>query len=137
LNDQLIKCDGVESTGWIQNGGLFLAHSAQRLSEYRRLYAFSKYYDIESHMLDKSGLFDLLGGLIEGEESNLLGGLYSPGDGNVDPSLYCNALKKAAGIECNVIENAEVIDINVQSIDSLIQDKKIRGQSLILQIYNS
>jgi sarcosine dehydrogenase len=136
LNDQLIKCDGVESTGWIQNGGLFLAHSVQRLSEYRRLHAFSKYYDIESHMLDKSGLFDLLGGLIEGEESNLLGALYSPGDGNVDPSLYCNALKKAAGIECNVIENAEVIDINVQSIDSFIQDKKIRGQSLILQIYN-
>jgi len=132
LNDHLITYDGIDSTGWINNGGLFLAHSSERLSEYRRLHGISKYYGIEAYMLDKSGVSDLLGPLIEGEESNLVGGLYSPGDGNVDPTIYCNALIKAAGNQCKVIENVEVIRINVKSINNVCQHKKITGNLMLL-----
>uniref|UniRef100_A0A3B4G184 Sarcosine dehydrogenase, mitochondrial n=1 Tax=Pundamilia nyererei TaxID=303518 RepID=A0A3B4G184_9CICH len=46
-------------TGWIQNGGLFIASNKQRLDEYKRLMSLGKVYGIESHVLSPAETKDL------------------------------------------------------------------------------
>ncbi|KAJ8286596.1 hypothetical protein GJAV_G00040960 [Gymnothorax javanicus] len=46
-------------TGWIQNGGLFIASSKQRLDEYKRLMSLGKVYGIESHVLSPAETKDV------------------------------------------------------------------------------
>ncbi|XP_054157936.1 sarcosine dehydrogenase, mitochondrial-like [Oppia nitens] len=110
VSKKLLTHPGVETTGFINNGGLFLAHSDQRMQEYQRLHGIAKYYGIESYLLDKRQTIDLLSPLIDEKNSDLAGGLYSPNDGYVDPYMYCSALTKAANI--NIFTKCPVIGIN-------------------------
>lgn len=79
--------------GWIMNGGLFIAHNEERMNEYRRLSTIGVSFGIESHIVDPAEVHKLFP-LINPEV--IVGGLYSPGDGVVDPALLCTALMKAA-----------------------------------------
>lgn len=72
------------NSGWIQNGGLFISHSAQRTNEYRRLQTLGKCFGIESHILspdETQKVFPLL------DPNAFTNSLYSPGDGVVDPAM--------------------------------------------------
>ncbi|CAG2117158.1 unnamed protein product, partial [Medioppia subpectinata] len=106
----LLSRRGVEATGWINNGGLFLAHNSQRMQEYQRLHGLSKYYGIESHILDRKQTIALLDPLIDEKTSDLTGGLYSPNDGFVDPHMYCSALIKGGNVQ--VFSKCRLIGIN-------------------------
>ncbi|XP_065339541.1 sarcosine dehydrogenase, mitochondrial [Cloeon dipterum] len=98
--------------GWINNGGLFIAHSKERLDEYRRLATAGRFFGIESQLLspaETSRLFPLI------DEKALYGALYSPGDGTVDPTGMCAALTKAASRSGGrVIEGCSVSGIQVE-----------------------
>jgi sarcosine dehydrogenase len=65
----------------------------ERMNEYRRLSTIGVSFGIESHIVDPAEVHKLFP-LINPEV--IVGGLYSPGDGVVDPALLCTALVKAA-----------------------------------------
>lgn len=80
-------------TGWIQNGGLFIASNRQRLDEYKRLMSLGKAYGVESHVLspaETKALYPLM------NVDDLYGTLYVPHDGTMDPAGTCTTLSRAA-----------------------------------------
>uniref|UniRef100_S4RTK8 Sarcosine dehydrogenase n=1 Tax=Petromyzon marinus TaxID=7757 RepID=S4RTK8_PETMA len=102
-------------TGWIQNGGLFIASNRQRLDEYKRLMSLGKAYGIESHVLspaDTKVLYPLM------NVDDLYGTLYVPGDGTMDPAGTCSTLARAATARgAQVIENCAVTGVRVEEDD--------------------
>ncbi|EEC12283.1 sarcosine dehydrogenase, putative [Ixodes scapularis] len=79
--------------GFINNGGLFIANSKERLDEYKRLMTIGKAFGIESHVLspeETKKLYPLM------NVEDLYGTLYSPGDGTVDPAGFCTSLVRAS-----------------------------------------
>ncbi|EDV36974.1 uncharacterized protein Dana_GF13226 [Drosophila ananassae] len=108
--------------GWIQNGGIFIAHNETRLDEYRRLATVGSALGIENQVLspeETQKLFPLL------DPSAFVGALYSPGDGVMDPAMLCSALKKAAtNLGAQVIENCGVEDLIVEQT---ARGKKVTG----------
>lgn len=107
--------------GWIQNGGIFIAHNETRLDEYRRLATVGSALGIENQVLspeDTQKLFPLL------DPSAFVGALYSPGDGVMDPAMLCAALKKAAtNLGAQVIENC--------GVDDLLLEQTARGKKVV------
>ncbi|XP_068925341.1 sarcosine dehydrogenase, mitochondrial [Petaurus breviceps papuanus] len=103
------------NTGWIQNGGLFIASNSQRLDEYKRLMSLGKAYGIESHVLtpaETKALYPLM------NVEDLYGTLYVPQDGTMDPAGICTALTRAATARgAKVIENCPVTGIQVRTDD--------------------
>ncbi|XP_076875195.1 sarcosine dehydrogenase, mitochondrial [Brachyhypopomus gauderio] len=100
-------------TGWIQNGGLFIASNKQRLDEYKRLMSLGKVYGIESYVLspaETKELYPLM------NVQDLYGTLYVPKDGTMDPAGTCATLSRAAtGRGATVIENCPVTGIQVRA----------------------
>ncbi|XP_028457562.1 sarcosine dehydrogenase, mitochondrial isoform X1 [Perca flavescens] len=102
-------------TGWIQNGGLFIASNKQRLDEYKRLMSLGKVYGIESHVLSPAETKDLYPLM---NVDDLYGTLYVPKDGTMDPAGTCTTLTRAATARgATVIENCPVTGIRVQTDD--------------------
>ncbi|XP_064420418.1 sarcosine dehydrogenase, mitochondrial [Latimeria chalumnae] len=102
-------------TGWIQNGGLFIASNEQRLNEYKRLMSLGKVYGIESYVLSPAETKDLYP-LMNVED--LYGTLYVPKDGTMDPAGTCSTLARAATARgAKVIENCPVTGIRVKEDD--------------------
>ncbi|XP_032905303.1 sarcosine dehydrogenase, mitochondrial [Amblyraja radiata] len=102
-------------TGWIENGGLFIASNKQRLDEYKRLMSLGKAYGIESHVLSPSETKDLYPLM---NVSDLYGTLYVPTDGTMDPAGTCSTLARAATTRgATVIENCPVTGIQVKVDD--------------------
>uniref|UniRef100_A0A8C5H654 Sarcosine dehydrogenase, mitochondrial n=1 Tax=Gouania willdenowi TaxID=441366 RepID=A0A8C5H654_GOUWI len=102
-------------TGWIQNGGLFIASNKQRLDEYKRLMSLGKVYGIESHVLSPAETKDLYPLM---NVNDLYGTLYVPKDGTMDPAGTCTTLSRAASARgATVIENCPVTGIQVRADD--------------------
>ncbi|GAA6231923.1 sarcosine dehydrogenase, mitochondrial [Lates japonicus] len=102
-------------TGWIQNGGLFIASNKQRLDEYKRLMSLGKVYGIESHVLSPAETKDLYPLM---NVDDLYGTLYVPKDGTMDPAGTCTTLSRAASARgAMVIENCPVTGIKVRTDD--------------------
>ncbi|XP_077593786.1 sarcosine dehydrogenase, mitochondrial [Stigmatopora nigra] len=102
-------------TGWIQNGGLFIASNKQRLDEYKRLMSLGKVYGIESYVLSPAETKDLYPLM---NVDDLYGTLYVPKDGTMDPAGTCTTLSRAASARgAMVIENCPVTGIKVQEDD--------------------
>uniref|UniRef100_A0A1I8H6P6 Sarcosine dehydrogenase, mitochondrial n=2 Tax=Macrostomum lignano TaxID=282301 RepID=A0A1I8H6P6_9PLAT len=81
------------STGYIQNGGLFIANNEKRLLEYKQMQTLGKWFGIESSILspaETKQLYPLM------NVSDMAGALYSPTDGTIDPAGYCSALSRAS-----------------------------------------
>uniref|UniRef100_UPI0037E963FE sarcosine dehydrogenase, mitochondrial n=1 Tax=Semicossyphus pulcher TaxID=241346 RepID=UPI0037E963FE len=102
-------------TGWIQNGGLFIASNKQRLDEYKRLMSLGKVYGIESYVLSPAETKDLYPLM---NVDDLYGTLYVPKDGTMDPAGTCTTLTRAASARgATVIENCPVTGIQVRTDD--------------------
>lgn len=97
--------------GWINNGGLFIANSKERLDEYKRLMTVGKAFGIDSFVLspnETKQLYPLM------NIDDLYGTLYSPGDGTVDPAGFCTSLTRAATrAGAQVIEKCPVTGIEL------------------------
>ena len=109
--------DLEERTGqasWSENGGLFVACTAERMAEYERLGETGRYFGIESSVLspaETKALHPLLA------VDDVYGSLYSPTDGTIDPSGVVTQYSKAAralgarvfeGVSLESLETAEV-----------------------------
>ncbi|KAL6073063.1 Sarcosine dehydrogenase [Balamuthia mandrillaris] len=81
------------STGWVNNGGLFIASNKERLDEYKRMHTLGKHFGIESHILGPSDI-KKVHPLCATED--VYGALYSPGDGTIEPAGITEAYVKAA-----------------------------------------
>ncbi|XP_067931861.1 sarcosine dehydrogenase, mitochondrial-like isoform X2 [Watersipora subatra] len=92
LLDTLEEETGVHS-GFHMNGGVFTAMSKERLAEYKRLKTFGEYMGVESHILSPEDLKQLYPIL---NTDDLVGAIFSPTDGHIDPAGYCTALSRAA-----------------------------------------
>uniref|UniRef100_A0A6I8NGA3 Sarcosine dehydrogenase, mitochondrial n=1 Tax=Ornithorhynchus anatinus TaxID=9258 RepID=A0A6I8NGA3_ORNAN len=102
-------------TGWIQNGGLFIASNRQRLDEYKRLMSLGKAYGVESYVLSPAETKDLYPLM---NVDDLYGTLYVPKDGTMDPAGTCTTLTRAATARgAQVIENCPVTGIRVHTDD--------------------
>uniref|UniRef100_A0A4W5MLA7 Sarcosine dehydrogenase n=1 Tax=Hucho hucho TaxID=62062 RepID=A0A4W5MLA7_9TELE len=114
ISHDLEQETGLE-TGWIQNGGLFIASNKQRLDEYKRLMSLGKVYGIESHVLSPAETKDLYPLM---NVDDLYGTLYVPKDGTMDPAGTCTTLSRAATARgATVIENCPVTGIQVSTDD--------------------
>ncbi|XP_076284985.1 E3 ubiquitin-protein ligase HERC2 isoform X2 [Lasioglossum baleicum] len=109
--------------GWINNGGLLIAHTIERLDELKRLVSGSKILDLGARIIspkEAKDLFPLL------DEKSFRAAVYSPTDGVVDPSMLINALVKSARNNgCQVIEDCPVTKILTDDIGP--NKKKVRG----------
>ncbi|XP_040078946.1 sarcosine dehydrogenase, mitochondrial [Ixodes scapularis] len=101
--------------GFINNGGLFIANSKERLDEYKRLMTIGKAFGIESHVLspeETKKLYPLM------NVEDLYGTLYSPGDGTVDPAGFCTSLVRASTAKgAKVIEKCSVLGVETRVDD--------------------
>ncbi|XP_065183725.1 sarcosine dehydrogenase, mitochondrial-like [Sycon ciliatum] len=98
--------------GWIQNGGLFVANTKERLDEYKRLMTLGKCFGIESSVLSPAETKDLYPLM---NVSDVYGTLYSPGDGIVEPSGITAAYGRAAIHHgAKIVENCAVTGIETK-----------------------
>ncbi|KAM9176625.1 sarcosine dehydrogenase, mitochondrial [Mergus octosetaceus] len=102
-------------TGWVQNGGLFIASNKQRLDEYKRLMSLGKVYGVESYVLSPAQTKELYPLM---NVTDLYGTLYVPKDGTMDPAGTCSTLARAAAARgATIIENCPVTGIQVRADD--------------------
>ncbi|KFQ59801.1 hypothetical protein N334_04309, partial [Pelecanus crispus] len=102
-------------TGWVENGGLFIASNKQRLDEYKRLMSLGKVYGVESYVLTPAQTKDLYPLM---NIDDLYGTLYVPKDGTMDPAGTCSTLARAATARgATIIENCPVTGIQVRDDD--------------------
>ncbi|XP_058806146.1 sarcosine dehydrogenase, mitochondrial [Phymastichus coffea] len=112
-----------ENAGWINNGGLFIAHSENRMQEYRRLVDMGKVFGLDARLLtarEAKEIFPLL------DEKALVGGIYSPRDGTMDPAMMVAALTKCAKSRgAQVFEDCSVTGILTD--DKTFGSKQVTG----------
>ena len=82
-----------QSTGWTRTGSLSIATNADRLTHIRRQASLAKLFGIETHELspaEAAALWQMM------RSDDIVGAIYSPNDGRVNPSDLSAALIKAA-----------------------------------------
>ena len=96
-------------TGWVENGSLTLATTADRMVQLRRTGAMAAHFGVDVQEIGPSeaaALWPLA------DLSDVLGGVYLPNDGIVDPLLLTRAIAEAARRRGVVIrERAGVDDV--------------------------
>ena len=122
-----------QPTGFTQNGGLFIAHTKQRLDDYKRLMTARNTIihtdDRTSYTLTNAFYCSQIG-CVFGIESEVLspvetrrrwplvdcgtlyGTMHSPIDGTIDPAAYCLAITRAA--QSN---GAQVLSLHLTVVD--------------------
>mmetsp|Transcript_58774 Transcript_58774/g.120227 ORF Transcript_58774/g.120227 Transcript_58774/m.120227 type:complete len:913 (+) Transcript_58774:43-2781(+) len=114
---QSLEAETGETTGWNQNGGLFICSSKERMHEYQRLSVIGQAFGIESHMLtpsDTKQVHPLI------NVDDIFGALYSEGDGTIDPSNWVTALAKGAKMNgAKIFTKTPVADINTTTVNGV------------------
>ncbi len=106
------------STGLKQNGAITVASSKERLQELLRQATAAQIFDVNVEVLDKQKVKDLYPVI---NDQDIIGGVYMPEDGQVDPVGVTNVLAKAAKMEgVQIFEKTPVTKI-------LVKDSKITG----------
>ena len=82
-----------QETGWRQCGSISIATNPDRLVHIRRQASLARAFGIEVHEIDTAELRDLWPVL---NVDDVIGAVYSPSDGRVNPSDVCAALIKGA-----------------------------------------
>lgn len=95
-----------QATGWVQTGSLTLATNPDRLTNIKRQVSLGRAFGLEAHVVDAARAKELWP-LIEVDD--VIGAVWSPADGRVNPSDVALALSKGArarGVQ--VFEDAPV-----------------------------
>ena len=94
-------------------GAVRLAHSQDRMDEFERVVGMSEIADLNLEMIDTDRLKELYPYL---NTSGLLGGLWDPADGHIDPTSVTNAMAMGAKqggatiVRQNPVEKIEQLD---------------------------
>jgi sarcosine dehydrogenase len=103
----------TEIASWTENGGLFIACNEERFAEYKRFAETGKYFGIESQVLSPADVKDIHPLL---NVDDVYGGIYSPGDGTIDPTGIVNAYAKAARrLGAGIHEGVSVASIETET----------------------
>ncbi|MEL0004067.1 MAG: FAD-dependent oxidoreductase, partial [Rhodospirillales bacterium] len=98
-----------QATGFKQNGSLGIADNPARWEEHRRAYSFSHAMGVEAHLLDPGEAGRLWPFL---ETKDLIGALWYPTDGQVNPLDFAQALAKGARqLGVKIIEGVKVTSV--------------------------
>ncbi|ENN80978.1 hypothetical protein YQE_02609, partial [Dendroctonus ponderosae] len=77
--------------GFINNGGIFIARTLDRMEEFKRLHTLGHYFNVHSQLITPKEAAKLSPIL---DPNAFYGAVYSPTDGHADPTSYCSALIK-------------------------------------------
>jgi len=117
LYKELEKKTGL-STGLKQNGAITVASTPERLQELLRQATAAQLFDVNVEAVTRERIKELYPVI---NDSDILGGVYMPEDGQADPVGVTNVLAKAARMEgAQIFEKTPVQKI-------LVKDKKIIG----------
>ena len=86
-----LEIETEQNTGWLQTGSISIATNRDRLTHIRRQAALSEAFGIPAHDISNS---DVQKAWALANLSDLVGAIYSPTDGRVNPSDLCAALSK-------------------------------------------
>ena len=118
-----LKSETGQDTGWREVGGLRLASSPERLEELKRLAGMARSFGMPMEILSPKeawNLFPLIN--LEG----VLGAVYTPTDGVIDPTGLTNAMATGAknrGTRILTETNVEKINLKNGRVDEVVTDR--------------
>lgn len=108
---QSLEEETGQSTGWVQTGSLSLATNEERFTHIKRQASLARLFGVEADVVspEEAGrLWPLI------RTDDLVGAVWSPEDGRVNPSDLCAALTKAARANgAQIVEDAPVTGFTV------------------------
>jgi sarcosine dehydrogenase len=122
LYDQL-EAETGQVVDWKKVGSLRLACSQERMLENRRLATMAKSFGLEMHNLSTKEALDLFPLM---SEEGLLGAVYLPSDGHIDPSSVTQALAKGARMRgAKFVQGIRVEDVIVHGrrVQEVVTDR--------------
>ena len=110
---QNLEAETGQSTGWLKTGSLSLATNQERFTHIKRQASLARLFGVEAEVVspEEAGrLWPLI------RTDDLVGAVWSPEDGRVNPSDLCAALTKAARANgAKIVEDAPVTGFTVEN----------------------
>ena len=110
---QNLEAETGQSTGWLKTGSLSLATNQERFTHIKRQASLARLFGVEAEVVspEEAGrLWPLI------RTDDLVGAVWSPEDGRVNPSDLCAALTKAARANgARIVEDAPVTGFTVEN----------------------
>jgi len=110
---QSLEAETGQSTGWLKTGSLSLATNQERFTHIKRQASLARLFGVEAEVVspEEAGrLWPLI------RTDDLVGAVWSPEDGRVNPSDLCAALTKAARANgAKIVEDAPVSGFTVEN----------------------
>ena len=108
-----LEAETGQSTGWIKTGSLVLATNEDRFTFIKRQASLAKLFNVETHIIDQSEAAEMWPMM---NADDVVGAIYSPDDGRVNPSDLCVALIKGAKANgARVFEDSEVTGFDIEN----------------------
>ena len=118
-----LKAETGQDTGWREVGGLRLASSPERLEELKRLAGMARSFGMPMEMLTPKEAWELFPMInLEG----VVGAVYTPTDGVIDPTGLTNALAagaKSRGARLFTETSVEKINLKDGRVDEVVTDQ--------------
>ena len=119
-----LEAETGQATGWLKTGSLSIATNPDRLTHIRRQAALARAYDVPAEEVDVAEVARLWP-LVE--TSDVVGAVYAPEDGRVNPSDLCLALTKGARSGgARIFEDTAVTGFRIEN-DRLVGVETDRG----------
>ncbi len=107
-----LEAETGQATGWSETGSLSIATNPDRLTHLRRQASLARAFGIEAEevSLDEAArLWPLM------RRDDVIGAVYSPSDGRVNPSDLCAALAKGARVHgATIVEGVTVTGFGIR-----------------------
>jgi glycine cleavage system aminomethyltransferase T/glycine/D-amino acid oxidase-like deaminating enzyme len=118
-----LKAETGQDTGWREVGGLRLASSPERMEENKRLAGMARSFGMPMEILSPKEAYNLFPMI---NLDGVLGAVYTPTDGVIDPTGLTNALAAGARSRgARIIQDTNVEKINLKDgrVDEVVTDK--------------
>ena len=108
-----LEAETGQATGWINKGSLSIATNPDRLNFIRRQEALARMYGVEAHSISPGEAKERWPMM---NADDVIGAVWSPGDGRVGPSDLCAALSKGARARgASIFEHTSVNGIKTRN----------------------
>jgi len=117
---------------WYPGGYVFVAYREQEEKTLKELTRTQKSFGLDINWLDKADLLKIAPDL---NQNDLIGGTYSPKDGNASPLLAAHAFYDHArqlGAEFHFRENVKEIIVNSGRVSAVVTDKGVYSCDLVI-----
>ena len=119
-----LEAETGQGTGWKQCGGVTVARTPERLEQLRRTAAAAEAYDLECEVIAPERARELWPHL---ETADLLGAIWLPRDGTVNPADVTQAMAKGARMRgATIAERTRVLDVTIRdgAVTGVITDPR-------------